>query len=401
MKMNWKNRATAGVLALGLCLGLAGCGASASTSASTAESAAESTAESTAQEDVSTGESAAEDAYAYLADFSLDSLYDENGYVKDLVASDYVTLPDGFDAMVLPAELAEVSDEDVESYISANILSNYQSTEAVTDRAAADGDSVNIDFVGSIDGVEFDGGNSGGAGYDLVLGSGSFIDDFEDQIVGHMPGDTFDVNVTFPENYGSADLAGKDALFVTTLNHINEITTPELTDEFVADNLSQGTNFTNAADIRSFVVDSLLFDQGANEVYDQLVQGSVFAEEYPQALLDYYRDAFLYTPYQYSLMYGISLDDMLAQSGYTDTETFLTSAQSSIEAAIRQQLLVQAVAERKGLVCDDAALEENFTRFYGSTDLDTYNENYGANYVRMTVLQDMCMQSLIDAATFE
>lgn len=396
MRMHWMNRTAAGVLAAGLCLALAGCGSSASTSAATAESAAESTAE-----DAATGESAEEDEYAYLADFSPDSVYDENGYVKGLTASDYVTLPEGYDAMVLPADLATVSDEDVENYVTTNILSNYQSTEAITDRAAADGDSVNIDFVGSIDGVEFDGGNSGGAGYDLVLGSGSFIDDFEDQIVGHMPGETFDVNVTFPEDYGSADLAGKDALFVTTLNHINQTVTPELTDDFVASNLSEGTAFTNAADVRSFVADSLLFEQGASEVYAQLAEGAVFADEYPQDLMDYYRDVFLYTPYQYSQMYGMSLDDILAQSGYTDAESYLASAQSSIESAVRQQLLTQAVAEAKGLVCDDAALAENFTRFYGSTDIDSYNTAYGANYVRMTVLQDMCMQNLIDSATFE
>ena len=87
---------------------------------------------------------------------------------------------------------------------------------------AKDGDTVNIDFVGYVDDEPFDGGDSQGAGYDLVLGSGSFIDDFEDQICGHSPGDAFDVEVTFPEDYGNEDLAGKDAKFETTLNYIVE-----------------------------------------------------------------------------------------------------------------------------------------------------------------------------------
>lgn len=83
-----------------------------------------------------------------------------------------------------------------------------------------DGDTVNIDYVGSIDGVEFDGGNTNGAGADLTIGSGTYIDDFEEQLIGAHPGDTVEVNVTFPEEYHSADLAGKDALFVVEVNGI-------------------------------------------------------------------------------------------------------------------------------------------------------------------------------------
>ena len=83
-----------------------------------------------------------------------------------------------------------------------------------------DGDTVNIDYVGSIDGVEFDGGSTNGQGTDLTIGSGLYIDDFEEQLIGSHPGDTVDVNVTFPEDYSSQDLQGKDALFVVTINGI-------------------------------------------------------------------------------------------------------------------------------------------------------------------------------------
>lgn len=89
-----------------------------------------------------------------------------------------------------------------------------------TTLTVADGDTVNIDYVGSIDGVEFDGGNTNGQGTDLVIGSGSYIDDFEEQLIGAHPGDTVDVNVTFPEDYGNEDLNGKDALFKVTINGI-------------------------------------------------------------------------------------------------------------------------------------------------------------------------------------
>jgi trigger factor len=106
----------------------------------------------------------------------------------------------------------EVTDDEVQEEIDSFVdgLATY---EEDTESEAAEGDTVNIDFVGSVDGEEFDGGNTNGSGYDLVLGSGSFIDDFEEQIEGHKPGDTFTVSVTFPDDYGNEDLNGKDAEF--------------------------------------------------------------------------------------------------------------------------------------------------------------------------------------------
>lgn len=103
--------------------------------------------------------------------------------------------------------------------------STSDSTDTVTydtdtSLTVKDGDTVNIDYVGSIDGVEFSGGNTNGAGADLTIGSGTYIDDFEEQLIGSHPGDTVEVNVTFPENYGNEELNGKDALFVVEVNGI-------------------------------------------------------------------------------------------------------------------------------------------------------------------------------------
>lgn len=95
--------------------------------------------------------------------------------------------------------------------------STYSTDTSLT---VKDGDTVNIDYVGSIDGVEFAGGNTNGAGADLTIGSGTYIDDFEEQLIGAHPGDTVEVNVTFPENYGNEELNGKDALFVVDVNGI-------------------------------------------------------------------------------------------------------------------------------------------------------------------------------------
>lgn len=105
---------------------------------------------------------------------------------------------------------------DTDSQDSGN---SYSTDSSLT---VEDGDTVNIDYVGSIDGVEFDGGNTQGMGTDLVIGSGSYIDDFEDQLIGAHPGDQVDVYVTFPEDYGVEELNGKEALFQVTVNGIYE-----------------------------------------------------------------------------------------------------------------------------------------------------------------------------------
>lgn len=111
------------------------------------------------------------------------------------------------------------TDDTADTTTSTETASTLQTDSELT---VEDGDTVNIDYVGSVDGVEFDGGSTGGLGTDLVIGSGSYIDDFEEQLIGAHPGDTVDVNVTFPEEYGVEELNGQDALFEVTINGIYE-----------------------------------------------------------------------------------------------------------------------------------------------------------------------------------
>lgn len=133
--------------------------------------------------------------------------------------------------LAIEKEVVEVTDADVDARIE-EILSR-QAEWAIKETASANGDIVVIDFKGYVDGVAFDGGEA--KGYDLELGSNSFIPGFEDQLVGHVAPKDVEVNVTFPENYQVADLAGKDAKFEVTIHDVKEKQLPELTDEFVKD----------------------------------------------------------------------------------------------------------------------------------------------------------------------
>ena len=394
MKRNITFRAGALTLALAMAAVLAGCSQEDS-SASTSETATG----DTAADQTSTSESATDetaDPYAYLADFSYSDAFDENGYLTGVTALDYVTLPDDYNAMTLPAGTDEVTDEDVDNYIDQNILSGYATQEQVTDRAAEMGDSVNIDFVGSVDGEEFDGGSA--QGYDITLGSGSFIDDFEDQIAGHTPGETFDVNVTFPDDYNNANLAGKDAVFVTTLNYINETVLPELTDEWVQENINQYFGLKTVEDLREHVRSQMVFSSMSNAVYQQLMDNSTF-QEAPAEVTKFFEDCYLYSAYTYAQNYGMTLNDMLSAMGYGDASELLETGASTVESMARQTLLMQAVAEKEGVVCDDAALAENINDYFSTATPESYVEGYGENYVKTNVLQDMLMHQLVDNAT--
>ena len=383
MKLMNMTRPVAVLTAAALTLGLAACGKQESEAASSPE---------TATPETSTEESAA-DPYAYLADFDYSSVFDENGYVTGVTASDYITLPDDL-GLSLSDEANTVTDEDVANYINDNILVNYTTTNQVTDRAAADGDTVNIDFVGSVDGEEFDGGSA--ERYDLTLGSGSFIDDFEDQIVGHMPGETFDVNVTFPDDYQATDLAGQDAVFSTTLNYISETVTPELTDDFVKENLSENLGLNDVATLNSYISDMLLFSQQTNELYSQLSSTLSVQGDAPAALTKYFEDYYLESPYLYAQMYGMSLDEFLQANGYDSAAAYLETSRQYIDGAIQQTLIMQALAEKYGITCPTETLESQFQEYFGSSDTSSYVNYYGENYLKMSILNDLVMEHLVD-----
>lgn len=394
MKKKILYRTAACTIAVAMTASLAGCSKDADSSASTAE---------TATAETATAETADDSAYEYLANFSYSDGFDENGYLKGVTAADYVTLPDDYNDITIDASLAEVTDEDISDYINNSILSNFTTTRQVTDRAAATGDTVNIDYVGTIDGVEFDGGSA--KGYDLELGSGTFIDGFEDQIVGHTPGETFDVNVTFPDNYGSTDLAGKDAVFSTTLNYINETVTPELTDTWVKENLATTMDVSDVQSLNAFVKKQLSFNNQYSDVYTALHDKVSFAKELPESGKEYYRNVLLYGIYSYAQKYGTDMSTIVTSgflgSGYTTVEDFISDMEGSINTQLEQTLLLQAIAEKEGIRCDTDTLNSEFVNQYGIKDPSNFTEIYGENYVKCQLLDSIVMQNLINNVKYE
>lgn len=397
--MKHKASLRAGALTLALALVLAGCSQTDSSSASssdTGESAETATSE-TATSETATGETStaetALDTYGYLLDFNYSDIFDENGYIAGVRALDCVTLPEDYAALTLPAGTDEVTEEDIDTYVKQNLLYNASTLPQVTDRAAEMGDIVSIDFVGTVDGEEFDGGSS--QDYILELGSGSFIDDFEDQIAGHTPGETFDVEVTFPDPYDSnPDLAGKDAVFATTLNYV-----ADLTDEWIADNVNPYLNLSTVQELRDYMREDIRYNNMSEAAYQALLEEAQFSE-IPADVEKYFTDLFLQS-YCVNMgsSYGMTLEQVLSLIDSSMMEETAAYFSAVIEESAQRALLIQAIAEQENLVCDDTVRDANINDVLNTDTPDPYIEAYGENYVRATILRDIVLHQVVDNAT--
>ena len=369
-----------------LCLLCAG--ALALTAAGCSQSAASSSAASEAESSVYGKAS----DYDYQ-NFSYSDGLDENGYWDGVRALDYVTLPEDYASISLKKSDIEPTAEEVQSQID-NLLSQNTTTQQVTDRAAADGDTVNIDYAGTVDGVAFTGGTY--SGYSLTLGSGAFIDGFEDQIVGHTPGETFDVNVTFPDGYSDSTdsegnavvLSNKKAVFSVTLNYISEEVLPELTDAWVDENFGTSDDIHTVEDLRALYQKMLYESNLSDAVMSYLLENSTF-KDLPKEVTDYQVNQCLNYYYTMANYYGYDLDSFLqTASGYENADALLDAMSDSITQYAREALLYQAVAE----AMDIAPTQEQIDTY------SAYTETYGADYCTMVALMDAVSDALTTGA---
>ena len=376
-------RLGAAALALTMTAALAGCGSAASNSASGSSS--------------TSGSGASQDV-PEMVEIDYSKYIDENGFWKDIHALDYVTLPE-YKGVEVPAEEIEPTEEEMDSN-RQSLLSQWAYYDEVTDRAVEDGDSVNIDYVGRIDGEEFEGGNTNGAGTVVTIGVTQYIDDFLEQLIGHKPGETFDVNVTFPEDYNDSTdadgntvvLAGKDAVFTTTINYIqgDELLYPEMDDAFVAENLQSTYGWTTAAEAEEGIATAIRNTKKYNYMLDYLDQNSKITEV-PAEISEYMREAQLAAINNQAASYGISVDTLMMLSGYGSEADYLTMLDEQLPEAAKFSLIRQAIAEQEGMTADEAELKELLGDNY-----DSYVEAYGLNYIKQDVLIGKVDQLLLD-----
>ena len=362
--------------ALALAVTAAGCGASSSSSQATSSAALGPAAN-----------------YDYQ-NFTYSQGLTAEGRWEGVRALDYVTLPEDFAAIPLKKADIEPTEEDIQS-LWDNLLESNRIQQPVTGRAAEEGDIANIDYSGTVDGVVFTGGTA--EGYDLTLGSGTFIPGFEDQIVGHNIGDSFDVTVTFPDDYGdSTDEAGntltpsgKEAVFRVTLNSLAVSVLPEATDAWVEENFGASNNLHTVAELDQYFHDNLYTSNLTNAVVDYLTENSQVSS-IPDVVRNYQVCSQLSYYNSYASMFGYeTLDEFLSGfMGYDNADALLADTEQDVLNSCNQLLIFQAVAESLDLAPTDAELEA-----YAS-----YTETMGEGYVHLLALQDRVLSTLRDGA---
>ena len=243
-----------------------------------------------------------------------------------------------------------VTDEDVMAEILKDQKENGRKID-VTDRAAQMDDEVTINFEGFVDDVAFEGGK--GENYKLTLGSHSFIDTFEDQIVGKNIGDKFDVNVTFPEEYHVDDLKGKPAVFKVELLAISALELPELDDEFASD-VSSFETFAEYKEDKKKTLEVKKEEQAKREKQSKVVEKIAEAAEVeiPEAMIKYNQERIVNEMSQRMMYQGLQMEQYLQLMG-TTKEEFLERVKPDAIARIKTSLVLEAVAAAENIVASD------------------------------------------------
>lgn len=285
----------------------------------------------------------------------------------------------------------EVTEEDIAADIDRARQRNSRVVD-VTDRAVQDGDIANIDYEGFCDGVAFDGGKA--EGYDLSIGSGSFIPGFEEQIIGHNIGEKFDITVTFPTEYHSEDLAGKEAIFKISLNGIKFNELPALDDEFVKDVSEFDTVDEYKADIKA-KLEKKNEQDAENAVEAQIIDALVEALEadIPAAMFENEAENFVRDYDSRLRMQGLDLNTYCKYTGQT-LESLREQFMPMAQRQVKTRLALEKIVELEGI---DATAEEvdaeyaNLATAYG-LEADKVKELVEADAIK----SDLCVKKAVD-----
>lgn len=309
------------------------------------------------------------------------------------------------EATVVPGEyigmqLYDATQAEVDAKIK-ELLANF--VEYVTeDRPAENGDIVNINYVGKLDGVAFEGGTDDSEeGTDLELGSGNFIDGFEEGLIGAVTGEVRDLELTFPTDYHSADLAGKTVIFTVTVNYIMSASYPEVTDAFVSENLEEGMT---AAQFRQTVYEELRWERLTAQVMEQLLATSTileFPEEQLQAEAEGIINMYMMYAQYYGSMYGVDAEVMLPALGFADKTALEIYAYAYAEYMVKTTMVMNEVAKQAGIVLTEEIYAERALEYaisYGYTDVAAFEVDYEVSEIEEAILFDVVFEYIISKA---
>ena len=284
-----------------------------------------------------------------------------------------------------------VTDEEIDAQV-AQMAERNARMITVEDRAAADGDTVVIDFEGFVDGKAFAGGKA--EGHSLKLGSNQFIPGFEEQIVGHHTGDEFDVNVSFPEDYHAEELKGKPAVFKVKLHEIKMTELPEIDDEFAKDVSEFDTLSDYKADLKAKALEykqKSADDAVENQLIDQLIEK--LEAEIPEAMFERRVDENV-RDFGYRLqMQGMDLDTYVKYMG-GDMAAFRDSFRAQAERQVKVRLALEKIAELEKLKPSDEEISAEYEKYAKSYNMEI--DKIKAAIPQAEVEKDLAVTKAID-----
>ena len=314
-------------------------------------------------------------------------------YTATVAVKPEVTLGD-YKGIEIEKVDVEVTDEDVQAEL-LNVQKQNARNIPVEDRAAKMDDEVTIDFEGFVDGEAFEGGK--GENYQLTLGSHSFIDTFEDQIVGKNIGEEFDVNVTFPENYQAEDLAGKPAVFKCKLNGIKETELPELDDEFASEVSEFDTLDEYKEDIKATLkVKKEKAAKNTKEglVIDKIIENAIM--DIPAPMVETTKEQMMNEFAQQISYQGLSIEQYFQFTGMTK-EKFMETATPEAERRIKSRLVLEAIAKTEDIQVSDEELEEELKKMAEMYQMDMEQlTGLVGDSEKDAIKQDIAVQKAVD-----
>lgn len=321
--------------------------------------------------------------------------------MQDINLDEYFTLAD-YKNITVTAEKSEVTDELIENYVNSELL-----VGTITDRAVKEGDITNIDYVGKKDGVAFEGGTASGA--QLEIGSGTYIAGFEEGLVGVMPGETVDLELTFPQDYHSEDLAGQEVVFTVTVNSIiGSAEYATVTEEQLK---SLGVEFSSKEEVWEAGKKEL--EKQAQEAYETTVNSAIMEKlitdnqinSVPEHLVEEEIQAYnAYMEKLTSQMYGIDLETYVTSYGNITMEQYDKQLKEMSETTVKQYLILEAIFRAEKMELTDEMINERAKQEapdYNMESGEALLEDVGYTAYRMYMVQEMVLDRLNKLVTVE
>lgn len=374
---------TAILLSSVMILSMAACGKKAEETTEASTGGTESAAETSAEGDGSGSAQMPE----YVSAFDLGDI------------SEYVTLGD-YRGIEVAAQDTTVTDEEVEEELQSQVENATPIYEEIKEGTVKDGDVVNIDYEGKLDGVAFSGGTD--TGFNLTIGSGQFIEGFEDGLIGKNIGETVDLNLSFPDDYSpNPDLADKAVVFTVTINYVQgEEIAQELNDEFVQRN---SEDCKTVDEYRAYVKKDLentkaetAENSKVNEAWDKITENATFLKD-AEELITYIYDS-QKAQFESSLaMYGMTMETYLSSVGMTE-EQFESELTEASKSSAKSQLLIRAIAEAEGMELTDESFDEECEKIAGDLGYtaDYLKSNYPEQLLKDIIFQEKIKDFLLE-----